>query len=47
MWLKEKSVSTLSEFLSDAKLSTDEMQQFYKIKEGSDEICNAYRTHSI
>jgi hypothetical protein len=24
----------LSEFLSDAKLSTDEMQQFYKIKEG-------------
>ena len=42
MWLKEKSVSTLSEFLSDAKLSTDEMrqlyqlriQQLYKIKQG-------------
>ena len=42
MWLKEKSVSALSEFLSDAKLSTDEMQhlyllrtqQLYKIKEG-------------
>jgi hypothetical protein len=34
MWLKEKNISMLSEFLSDAKLSTDEMQQFYKIKEG-------------
>ena len=29
MWLKEKSVSTFSEFLSDAKISTHEMQQLY------------------
>jgi hypothetical protein len=32
MWLKEKSVSALSEFLSDAKLSTDEMQQLYQLR---------------
>ncbi len=32
MWLKEKSVSALSEFLSDAKLSTDEMQQLYLLR---------------
>ena len=31
MWLKEKSVSALSEFLSDAKLSTDQMQQLYQL----------------
>jgi len=29
MWLKEKSVSALSEFLSNAKFSTYEMQQLY------------------
>ena len=29
MWLKEKSVSTLSEFLSDAKFSTNEMMHLY------------------
>ena len=29
MWLKDKSVSALSEFLSDAKISTYEMQQLY------------------
>jgi hypothetical protein len=32
MWLKEKSVSALSEFLSDAKLSTYEMQQLYLLR---------------
>ncbi|MCP4931260.1 MAG: transposase, partial [Candidatus Marinimicrobia bacterium] len=32
MWLKEKSVSALSEFLSDAKLSTDQMQQLYQLR---------------
>ena len=32
MWLKEKSVSALSEFLSDAKLSTDQMQQLYLLR---------------
>ena len=32
MWLKEKSVSTLSEFLSDAKFSTDEMQHLYLLR---------------
>ncbi len=29
MWLKDKSVSALSEFLSDAEISTYEMQQLY------------------
>jgi len=29
MWLKDKSVSALSEFLSDAKISTYEMQKLY------------------
>jgi len=29
MWLKEKAISTLSEFLSDSKFSTYEMQQLY------------------
>ena len=32
MWLKEKSVSALSEFLSDAKFSTDEMQHLYLLR---------------
>ncbi len=32
MWLKEKSVSALSEFLSDAKFSTYEMQQLYLLR---------------
>jgi hypothetical protein len=32
MWLKEKSVSTFSEFLSDAKISTHEMQQLYLLR---------------
>ncbi len=29
MWLKKKGIITLSEFLSDAKFSTFEMQQLY------------------
>ncbi|MCP3966541.1 MAG: transposase [Lentisphaerae bacterium] len=29
MWLKDKAVSTLSHFLSDAKFSTDQMQHLY------------------
>jgi len=29
MWLKEKCVSTLSHFMSDAKFSTYEMQRLY------------------
>lgn len=32
MWLKEKAISTLSWFLSDAKFSTDEMQQLYALQ---------------
>jgi len=32
MWLKDKSVSALSEFLSDAKISTHEMQQLYLLR---------------
>ena len=32
MWLKEKSVSTLSEFLSDAKFCTDEMMHLYTLQ---------------
>ena len=32
MWLKEKSVSALSEFLSDAKFSPFEMQQLYLLR---------------
>jgi hypothetical protein len=32
MWIKEKSVSALSEFLSDAKISTYEMQQLYQLR---------------
>lgn len=32
MWLKEKSISTLSHFLSDAKFSTDEMQHLYALR---------------
>jgi len=32
MWLKQKSVSALSEFLSDAKFSTDEMQHLYLLR---------------
>jgi hypothetical protein len=32
MWLKEKRFSALSEFLSDAKLSTDQMQQLYLLR---------------
>jgi len=32
MWLKEKAISTLSYFLSDAKLSTDEMQHLYALQ---------------
>ena len=32
MWLKEKSVSALSEFLSDAKFSTDEMQMLHLLE---------------
>ena len=32
MWLKDKSVSALSEFLSDAKISTYEMQQLYLLR---------------
>ncbi len=32
MWLKEKGVSTLSHFLSDAKFSTDEMQHLYALR---------------
>lgn len=32
MWLKEKSISTLSHFLSDAKFSTDEMQHLYILR---------------
>jgi hypothetical protein len=37
MWLKEKSVSTLSEFLSGAKFSTDEMQILHLLK-----MCDTY-----
>ena len=32
MWLKEKSVSALSEFLSDAKFSTAEMHHLYLLR---------------
>jgi hypothetical protein len=32
MWLKDKAVSTLSEFLSDAKFSTFEMQRLYFLR---------------
>ncbi len=32
MWLKKKSITTLSEFLSDAKISTYEMQQLYLLR---------------
>ena len=32
MWLKEKSVSALSEFLSDAKFSTSEMMYLYALQ---------------
>jgi len=32
MWLKEKSVSALSEFLSDTKFSTYEMQELYLLR---------------
>ena len=32
MWLKDKSISALSEFLSDAKISTYEMQQLYQLR---------------
>ena len=32
MWLKEKAVSTLSYFLSDAKLCTSEMQHLYALQ---------------
>ena len=32
MWLKEKSVSALSEFLSDAKFCTDEMMHLYALQ---------------
>ena len=32
MWLKEKSVSALSEFLSDAKFSTYEMNHIYALR---------------
>lgn len=32
LWLKKKSVSTISEFLSDAKLSTSEMQHLYMLQ---------------
>jgi hypothetical protein len=32
LWLKEKSVSTLSHFLSDAKFSTQEMQHLYALR---------------
>ena len=38
MWLKEKSVSALSEFLSDAKFSTDEMQHLYILR--TINLCN-------
>jgi hypothetical protein len=38
LWLKEKSVSCLSEFLSDAKFSTYEMQQLYILQ-----ILNKYK----
>ncbi len=54
MWLKEKSVSALSEFLSDAKFSTYEMQQLYfmrlfeiyKIKRGYFLIDDTIKHHS-
>ena len=54
MWLKDKSVSALSEFLSDAKLSTNEMQQLYllrvlhlyKIKDGYFLIDDTMKHHT-
>ncbi len=54
MWLKEKAVSTLSEFLSDAKFSTYEMQQLYfmrlfkmyKIKRGYFIIDDTIKHHT-
>jgi len=38
MWLKEKGISTLSEFLSDSKFSTYEMQQLYLLQ-----VLNKYK----
>jgi hypothetical protein len=38
MWLKEKSITALSEFLSDAKFSTYEMQQLYLLQ-----VLNTYK----
>lgn len=32
MWLKEKAISTLSYFLSDAKFSTKQMQELYALQ---------------
>ncbi len=54
MWLKEKAFSTLSEFLSDAKFSTYEMQQLYfmrlfkmyKIKHGYFIIDDTIKHHT-
>ncbi len=41
MWLKDKSISTLSELLSDAKFCTDEMMHLYALQ-----MLNIYNIHN-